>query len=67
MKIEIKYHSTEPIFADATEEEIAELRPAMTEKDEFGNLKATAIFLGDFPYSPIGIQYVRPVREEVTE
>ena len=51
---------------DATEE-IAELRPAMAEKDEFGNLKATAVFLGGFPYSPVGIQYIRQVTEEIAK
>lgn len=63
MKIEIKYHSTEPIFVDATEEEIKGIQPALTEKDDYGNLKASAIFLGGFPYSPVGIQYIRPVPE----
>lgn len=63
MKIEIKYHSTEPIFVDATEEEIKGIQPALTEKDDYGNLKASAIFLGGFPYSPVGIQYIRPIPE----
>lgn len=64
MKIEIKYHSTEPIFVDATDEEIEAVQPALTEKDEYGNLKAVAIFLGGWPYSPVGIQYIRPVMED---
>ncbi|WP_368251971.1 hypothetical protein [Enterococcus sp. 2201sp1_2201st1_B8_2201SCRN_220225] len=67
MKIEIKYHSTEPIFVDATEDEIKGIQPALTEKDEYGNLITAAIFLGGFPYSPVGIQYIRPVTEETTD
>lgn len=67
MKIEIKYHSMDPIFVSATEEEIKSIQPALTEKDEYGNLTTAAIFLGGFPYSPVGIQYIRPVTEETAD
>lgn len=67
MKIEIKYHSMEPIFTEATDEEVQAIQPALTEKDDFGNLKAQALFFSGFPYSPVGIQYIRPVTEETAK
>lgn len=64
MKIEIKYHSTAPVFTEATDEEMSHLPTALTERDDNGNLKTQFIFFGGFPYSPVGIQYIRPVTED---
>ena len=67
MKIEIKYHSMDPIMTEATEEELKAIQPALTEKDEYGNLKAQALFFSGFPYSPVGIQYIRPATVDETK
>lgn len=64
MEIEIKYHSMDPVFVNASDEEIAKIQPALTEKDDNGNLTTSAMYLGGWPYSPVGIQYIRPVTEE---
>lgn len=67
MKIEIKYHGEKSIITEANEEEIKDINSAFIKTDEYGNFISQAIILGGWPYSPVGIQYIRPASDEETE